>query len=90
LQFVCCLILWNQLKKILFYLFISMLLSVGIAGLGYAMNDIKDYKDDLKNNKPNLFNKFSKFQSVLLVVIFISLSIFPWFYLPTDQSTFFY
>jgi hypothetical protein len=53
------------------------------------MNDIKDYKDDLQNNKPNLFNKFSKFQSVLLVVIFISLSIFPWFYLPTDQSTFY-
>lgn len=80
----------DQLKpKILFYLFISILLSVGIAGLGYVMNDIKDFKDDLKNNKPNLFNKFSKFQSVLLVVIFISLSIFPWFYLPTDQSTYY-
>jgi len=80
----------NQLKTdILFYLFISILLSIGIAGLGYVMNDIKDFKDDLQNNKPNLFNKFSKFQSVLLVIIFVLLSIFPWLYLPTDKYTFY-
>lgn len=80
----------NQLKTdILFYLFISILLSIGIAGIGYVMNDIKDFKDDLQNNKPNLFNKFSKFQSILLVVIFVSLSIFPWLYLPTDKYTFY-
>ena len=80
----------NQLKTdILFYLFISILLSIGIAGLGYVMNDIKDFKDDLQNNKPNLFNKFSKSQSVLLVVLFALLSIFPWLYLPTDKYTFY-
>lgn len=73
--------------SILFYLTISILLSFGIAGLGYAMNDIKDYKDDLKNNKPNLFNKFSKLQSVVLVVLFILLSIFPWLYLPIDKNS---
>ncbi len=73
--------------KILFYLFISILLSIGIAGLGYVMNDIKDYKDDLQNNKLNLFNKFSKTQSTILVVLFIILSIFPWFYLPSDKYT---
>ena len=75
--------------NILFYLFISILLSIGIAGLGYVMNDIKDFKDDLQNNKPNLFNKFSKSQSVLLVVLFVLLSIFPWLYLPTDKYTFY-
>ena len=75
--------------NILFYLFISILLSIGIAGLGYVMNDIKDFKDDLQNNKPNLFNKFSKSQSVLLVVLFALLSIFPWLYLPTDKYTFY-
>ena len=80
----------NQLKTdILFYLFISILLSIGIAGLGYVMNDIKDFKDDLQNNKPNLFNKFSKSQSVLIVVLFALLSIFPWLYLPTDKYTFY-
>ena len=80
----------NNLEcNILFYLFISILLSIGIAGLGYVMNDIKDFKDDLQNNKPNLFNKFSKSQSVLLVVLFALLSIFPWLYLPTDKYTFY-
>lgn len=80
----------NQLNTyILFYLFISILLSIGIAGLGYIMNDIKDFKDDLQNNKPNLFNKFSNFQSVILVVIFVLLSIFPWLYLPIDKYTFY-
>lgn len=76
-------------KKVVFYLFISMLLSTGVAGLGYAMNDIKDYKDDLQNKKPNLFNKFSKLQSVSLIVLFILLATFPWFYLPTDRNTFY-
>lgn len=80
----------NNLEcDILFYLFISILLSIGIAGLGYVMNDIKDFKDDLQNNKPNLFNKFSKSQSVLIVVLFALLSIFPWLYLPTDKYTFY-
>lgn len=80
----------NNLEcNILFYLFISILLSIGIAGLGYVMNDIKDFKDDLQNNKPNLFNKFSKSQSVLIVVLFALLSIFPWLYLPTDKYTFY-
>ena len=80
----------NNLEcDILFYLFISILVSIGIAGLGYVMNDIKDFKDDLQNNKPNLFNKFSKSQSVLLVVLFALLSIFPWLYLPTDKYTFY-
>lgn len=80
----------NNLEcNILFYLFISILVSIGIAGLGYVMNDIKDFKDDLQNNKPNLFNKFSKSQSVLIVVLFALLSIFPWLYLPTDKYTFY-
>lgn len=80
----------NNLEcDILFYLFISILVSIGIAGLGYVMNDIKDFKDDLQNNKPNLFNKFSKSQSVLIVVLFALLSIFPWLYLPTDKYTFY-
>ncbi len=79
----------NLESKIFFYLLISILLAFGIAGLGYVMNDIKDFDDDLQNNKPNLFNKFSKLQSIILVALFITLSIFPWFYLPTDKYSFY-
>ncbi|MBK8352109.1 MAG: UbiA family prenyltransferase [Saprospirales bacterium] len=75
--------------EILICLLISILLSVGVAGLGYVMNDVKDYKDDFQNNKPNLFNKFSKIQSVLLIIVFTILSTFPWFYLPKDRNTFY-
>lgn len=77
-------------SRILFYLFISILLSVGIAGLGYAMNDIKDYKDDVRNNKKNLFLNFTRFQSVCIVALFIFLAVFPWFYLPFNRTTIYY
>ncbi len=70
---------------IFFYLFISILLSIGIAGLGYIMNDWKDYADDIQNNKPNLFIKFSTTQSIVLTLIMIMLSIFPWWFLPFDH-----
>lgn len=75
--------------KILFYLFISMLLSIGIAGIGYAFNDIKDYKNDIQNNKQNLFINFSKTQSIFLVILFIICAVFPWFYLPFDRISFY-
>lgn len=64
-----------------------MILSIGIAGLGYVINDLIDYKDDLINNKQNLFLKLSRVQSSVLVLIFISFSIFPWFFLPFTKLT---
>ncbi|MFN8236821.1 MAG: UbiA family prenyltransferase [Chitinophagales bacterium] len=72
-------------NKILWYIFISILLSMGIAGMGYVLNDYHDYHDDIKNGKQNLFINFSKGASVLLVICFLFLSVFPWFILPFDQ-----
>ena len=70
---------------ILLYIFISILLSIGIAGVGYAFNDFHDYQDDIRNKKQNLFIHFSRTQGMLIVLVFLILSIFPWFILPFDR-----
>lgn len=67
---------------IYFYLFISILLSVGIAGIGYVLNDLVDYKDDVINKKRNLFINLSRFKSSALIILLVICAIFPWFYLP--------
>lgn len=72
-------------NKILWYIFVSILLSIGVAGMGYALNDYHDYEDDIKNGKQNLFINFSRPASVLLVILFLTLSVFPWFILPFDR-----
>lgn len=74
-------------SNILWLIFISILLSIGVAGIGYVWNDIYDYKDDVKNNKRNLFINFSKLNSTLLVVLLLCLSILPWFILPFDFNS---
>ncbi len=71
--------------RILWYILVSILLSMGIAGMGYVLNDYHDYHDDIKNGKQNLFINFSRTTSVLLVICFLFLSIFPWFILPFDR-----
>lgn len=75
----------QQNSKILWYIFISIILSIGVAGIGYSLNDWYDYKDDLKNNKQNIFLYFNKFQSFIIVLLFIFFSIFPWFILPFNH-----
>lgn len=74
--------------SILWYILISILLSIGIAGIGYALNDLYDYKDDVINKKQNIFLYFNTLQSILLVVVFTILSIFPWFILPFNRYSF--
>lgn len=75
-------------EKIILYILVSILLSIGVAGMGYVFNDWNDYKDDVKNKKRNLFVDFSKMNSVFLVVLFLVLSVFPWFILPFDKTSF--
>lgn len=80
---------WGNIRgtKIIFYLGLSLFVSIGIAGIGYALNDIKDYQHDVKNNKQNLFLNFTRFQSILLILLFLVLAIFPWYYLPFDSTS---
>jgi 4-hydroxybenzoate polyprenyltransferase len=64
-----------------------MIICIGIAGIGYALNDIIDYEADLKNKKRNLFINTSKMQSAVFVITFILFAIFPWYYLPFSTVT---
>lgn len=72
-------------NDIVIYLLLAIVAALGIAGIGYLLNDWKDYDDDLKNNKSNLFLKLNKFQALALIISAISTAILPWLYLPFTQ-----
>ncbi|QQR97822.1 MAG: hypothetical protein IPK18_13480 [Sphingobacteriales bacterium] len=42
--------------KVYFYILIAFATSLGIAGIGYMLNDYIDLKDDIKNNKKKYFH----------------------------------
>ena len=48
----------------LWYILISILLSIGIAGIGYALNDLYDYKDDIINKNKIFFCTSIHFKKV--------------------------
>lgn len=70
------------------YLILSIVLSIGVAGLGYVFNDYKDLKDDIKNNKRNIFKRLNKFTGSLVCLLFFILAALPWYYLPFNQVSF--
>ncbi len=69
---------------ILFYLFIAVITSIGIAGLGYILNDYKDLEDDIKNNKRNIFIQLNEKEKIIVIVLFLCLAGIPWLYFPFD------
>ena len=76
-------------NKIFFYLFISILTAIGISGIGYILNDIKDYRQDIIAKKRNLFIEKNLFTSILIVIFCLTASILPWFYLPFTKISFY-
>lgn len=75
--------------KIYFYIIISFATSAGIAGIGYMLNDYIDLENDIKNNKKNIFTNKSKLQVLLLVFIFATFAINPWFFFPVTLLSLF-
>lgn len=75
-------------SNIFIYILLSIILSIGIAGLGYLINDLKDIKDDLVNNKPNLYNNNTKFNFYIIGILLTAFTIIPWFYLPFTKVSF--
>lgn len=71
-------------ENILFYLCLAVITSIGIAGLGYILNDYKDLEDDIKNNKRNIFVQLNKKERIIITVIFLCIAGFPWLYFPFD------
>lgn len=71
-----------------FLLGISILTATGIAGIGYIINDLKDYEQDRIANKRNLFVGKNLFFKISLILSCICIAIFPWFFLPSTIYTF--
>ncbi|HIA12133.1 MAG TPA: hypothetical protein EYN38_11535 [Flavobacteriales bacterium] len=58
---------------------------IGVAGLGYCLNDLSDYKDDQAVGKKNIVLVLSKSQLLLLILFLIGCISFPWLYLDLNQ-----
>ncbi len=65
----------------------SVTIIVGVAGLGYLSNDLGDREKDAAIQKDNATNGLGPGSIVLLFLLFLTLAIAPWLYLPfTVQS----
>jgi 4-hydroxybenzoate polyprenyltransferase len=72
-------------KKILLSLVTSLILSLGVAGIGYLINDLHDLEKDIQQGKSNFFKHSHPWRKIILFGLFFSCAIFPWFSLPFDQ-----
>lgn len=59
--------------------------TIGFMGFGYLTNDLSDRKKDMLAGKSNSVARLSSVEIALLTVLFVSLAIGPWFYLPIDS-----
>ncbi len=76
--------LGNIIKPIL----CSILIIIGIAGIGYLTNDLGDKEKDGIIKKENATQAISVPTIVALFVFFLALSIGPWFYLPMNKYSY--
>lgn len=61
---------------------------VGIAGFGYLSNDFGDRKTDLLAGKENLLANMSFANILLLLLLFLTLALLPWFiFFPLNKLT---
>lgn len=67
------------------HLSVSLILCIGIAGIGYLFNDYNDMEQDKLANKQNIFLQFSKREIYLITILCLLFSIFPWFILPFNS-----
>ena len=67
------------------YLILSVITIVGIAGIGYFLNDITDLASDREAGKTNAFSEVSLKGIIALALTLVSLAFLPWFFFPMDQ-----
>src|SRR5687768_10086166 len=69
------------LKEAVLLLLLSSLTIIGIAGLGYVINDLYDIEIDRKAGKKNRMADKSSIQRMLVVIVLLAFAFFPWLYL---------
>lgn len=65
----------------------SVTVIVGVAGLGYLSNDLGDREKDAAIQKENATTGLALSSIVLLFLLFLTLAIAPWFYLPFTSKS---
>ena len=78
---------WNT--TVFFLLFLAILTAIGIAGIGYLLNDWNDREQDKIAGKSNIFLSANKLLIVVIPIAFCVLAILPWLYLPNTRITFY-
>lgn len=63
------------------YIVASLIIIMGVAALGYLSNDLGDQEKDKMINKANSTIRLSHFSVTVLILLFCSLMILPWYYL---------
>lgn len=75
-------------KKVFLALWMSLILSFGIAGIGYLINDHHDQDQDKQSGKANFFSQENRLKHIVQFLLFGACAIFPWFILPFDTVIF--
>ncbi len=74
-------------NKVFLAIWLSLILSFGIAGLGYLINDLHDMEQDLQSGKSNFFHQKGKVKNIVLFILFVLCAALPWLLLPFDIVT---
>lgn len=64
------------------FLLLSFVTIAGIAGYAYLMNDWADEKEDVTAGKPNIANGLSGFSRIVIMLLFFTMAVAPWFLFP--------
>ncbi len=67
---------------------LSLITSIGFASLGYFINEFFDIKSDAKAGKINKLALVPIYARVGILVIVLTLTFFPWIWLPKNQLSF--
>lgn len=66
------------------YVVVSLVIIIGVAGIGYLSNDLGDREKDKLINKSNSTVHLSNSNIVMLMLLFFCLVLLPWYYLEFD------
>jgi 4-hydroxybenzoate polyprenyltransferase len=72
------------LKESIIILLLSAVTIIGVAGLGYVINDLYDIEPDRLAGKRNRMERFSWPVRVLIMLTLVAVALLPWLYLKSN------
>ncbi len=76
-----------SLESAAFFLFLSFLTILGIAGYAYLLNDWSDEKKDIAAGKKNALVGMPSALRIVWLIVFLACALIPWFYFPFSYLT---